>query len=83
MKLDYIPISLRTGTKLSQERIIELIEQWPGYGIIYGTQTVDAPDPSNSRRDMAILLCQHEYSLSDELASLLPEADDIPEDAVA
>lgn len=83
MKLDYTPISLRTGIQLSQERMRNLIRQWPGYGIIYGTQTVDAPDPENSKRDMAILLCQHEYSLSEDLLNLLPKADDVPDDAVA
>lgn len=83
MKLDYTPVHSQTGKPLTPERMRELIRDWPGYGIIYGTQTASAPNPSGSKRDMAILLCQHGYRLSEELASLLPDPDEIPDDAVA
>lgn len=83
MKLDYTPVHVQTGQPLTPERMNELICEWPGYGIIYGTQTADAPDPANNNRDMAILLCQHGFSLSEELVGLLPKPNDIPQDAVA
>jgi len=83
MNIGYTPIHLRTGIHLTDEKLMAMINSWPGYGIIYGTQRVNAPNPGKSRRDLAVMLASREYSLSDDLVALLPEADEIPEDAVA
>lgn len=83
MNIGYTPIHLRTGMPLTDDRLNAMLNSWPGYGIIHGTQRADAPSPRTSRRDLAVMLCQHEYSLSDELSALLPEPDAVPDDAVA
>lgn len=75
--------NLLTGAPLTSEAVQAMIDRWQGYGILYGTQRVDAPDPINSQRDFAVMLAHNECSLSDELAALLPPPDDIPDDAVA
>jgi len=61
-----------------------LMADWPGFGLLYGgTQMVKAPDPLGSLHDFAVLLDASGYTLPEYLAALLPEAEAIPEDAVA
>jgi hypothetical protein len=57
---------------------------WPGVGLLYGgTQPVKAPDPLGSLHDFAVLLATNCYIPPDDLADLLPEAEDVPAGAVA
>jgi hypothetical protein len=60
-----------------------LIEDWPGYATIYGTQYADAADPLGSSRDMAVLLLAWGWELSQTLVDLLPPPLPVPEGAVA
>ncbi len=84
MKLNYTPVHWRTGEPLTDEMFeFMLANYWDGYAILFGTQTVHAPDPRNDPRDMAVFLFSHGYSLSDELSALLPDIEPIPDDAIA
>lgn len=83
MKLNYTPVHGRTGEPLTDELLQRYINEWPGQCLLFGTQPVDAQDPSNNPRDMAVLLFRHGYSLSDDLTALLPEIEQIPDDAIA
>lgn len=84
MNINYTPVHWRTGEPLTDEEFERILTHyWDGDGVIYGTQTVHAPDPRHNKRDMAVFLLSNGYSLSDELAELLPEPDTIPDDAIA
>lgn len=60
-----------------------MLGKWHGEAILYGTQPVPAPDPLGSSRDMAIMLADWGWQLPDELADLLPEAEAVPDGAIA
>lgn len=59
--------------KLGTDWLAEAIARWPGYGVIYGTQREEAPDPKHSARDLAVLLAEYGYH-TDEL----PGPQDVP-----
>lgn len=74
----------RTITGKDSDIIEVMIMTWEGIGIIYGTQTVDAPDPLGSYHDMGVMLASLGYwGLPEEIYSLFPPVEDIPEGAIA
>lgn len=83
MKLEYTPTHIDTGKPLDEATLDRMLSRWDGYWIFYGTQHVDAPNPKGSKRDFAIMLKAYDYTLSDELESLIPPPEKIPEDAIA
>lgn len=79
-----LDITTRSISGPDAETARAMLVGWPGVGLLYGgTQPVKAPDPLGSLHDFAVLLVANGYTLPDDLAALLPEAEAIPEGAVA
>ena len=78
-----VDFSRRQVTGPSEGHILAMIKRWPGHGHIYGTQTVQAPDPLGNKRDLAVFLAARFYPLPPDLEGLLPPAGKIPDGAVA
>jgi len=79
-----LDIAARALSGPDAETARAMLVGWPGVGLLYGgTQPVKAPDPLGSLHDFAVLLAANCYSLPKALAVLLPEAEDVPEGAVA
>jgi hypothetical protein len=73
----------RKVTGQDADKVMADIARWDGWGTLYGTQSVRAPDPLGSSRDMAVLLATCCWDLPPELLALLPPPLPIPEGAVA
>lgn len=78
----YDPVA-RTVSGVGSERVAAMIAAWDGYGILYGTQRIPAPDPLGNLSDFAVMLADADFDLPEDLAALLPPAEAIPDGAVA
>jgi hypothetical protein len=83
MKLNYTPINTDTGKPLDDAALARMLRYWDGHWIFYGTQQVDAPNPEGNLRDFAIMLKAYHYTLSEELESMIPKPQKIPDGSVA
>ncbi len=73
----------RSVTGPSAAMILATAERWSGLGVIYGTQSVVAPDPLGSESDMAVMLATFGYVLPESLWRLLPKQEPSHTGAVA
>lgn len=79
-----LDVAARAISGPGADAVRAMLVGWPGIGLLYGgTQPVEAQDPTGNLHDFAVLLATNGYTLPAELAALLPEAEAIPDGAVA